>query len=175
MGRSIIYSICMIILAMAVACSNFKTGVPDEKLDFGYSTYSILVRDMGKLLAERKKAEFTRMMLTRDSFEKYIYGSLPEGTQKNPMPVDDYWLMTTGKTGNAILEFFNYFNGSKKIEFVTMKDPVKVKKFDNITIYYRIPVTFKDENNRTKTYNNIFSTVVCKDHLCRLWSVDVED
>jgi hypothetical protein len=149
-------------------------------LTSGYDSWKNVVKDFERLAASKKLDSPGKLLLSRKEFEKAVYIHLPEGTQKNPMPVDDYWSMSTYKRTRAIEYFIHDFREAKKIKLVKIGKPKKVKEFGPVTVYNQIPVSFSDDEGSVKTYEDLFSSIVCvKTGLfsrnCKLWSAGVED
>jgi hypothetical protein len=176
MKKSILSYLTFTFLIILSSCA----GKGSEHLTAGYDSWKDVIKDFRRLAVIKKLDSSRKLLLTKTEFEKAVFIHLPEAKQKNPMPVEEYWSMSTYKRTRAIEYFIHDFREAKKIKLVKIGKPKKVKEFGPVTLYNKVPVSFSDDEGSVKTYEDLFSSIVCvKTGLfsrnCKLWSAGVED
>ncbi|MCB1202361.1 MAG: hypothetical protein KDK41_17085 [Leptospiraceae bacterium] len=154
---------------------NYQNNIPEQKLDFGYTSIESLIIETFRVVKEQDEKTFDYIRLQDKEFKKLVYPYLPEAKQ-GITPVDYWsWLVPDFIKGKKFL----FEKMKSDIELVSIGKPKKILQFGPIKLHRNIPVTLGRPDGRggykdTAVYDNIFTAIVEIDGLYRLFNMTVD-
>jgi len=149
------------------ACSQ-KT----EPLRFGYSSLESLTQHMASLLIQGREETFRELMLSDGEFKASVHPQLSKNP-KNNMPAQDYIFFVRTASEKGINNLFKEATLFKDASFSFGK-PAKTEKWGDLIVHKNIPLIIKSGEQEFVS-DKVFSAVVEKDGLFRLWSTTYGD